>query len=113
MKIKNHYIHLFFFAAGIIVYSGCSASSNSVRYNEKSEKKEKKSSVRFTSEDNKKNTSNTSLKPNDNLDGEDLPVEKNNVDISSLINKNNSSDDSEFSTIKEKMFMGPNPSHYT
>lgn len=89
--------------AGVVIYSGCSASSNSVRYNEKPDKKEEKSStVRFTSEDdNNKNNTGTSI---DNLDGEDLPVEKS-IDISPLINKNDSFKNSEFSTVKEKMLM--------
>ena len=103
MRIINYLILLLILAAGVVIYSGCSASSNSVRYNEKPDKEEKKSSaVRFTSEDeNKKNNNNTST---DNLDSEDLPVEKS-IDISPLLNKNNSFKNSEFSTVKEKMLM--------
>ena len=103
MRLINYLIFLFFLTAGVVIYSGCSASSNSVRYNEKTDKKEEKSpTVRFTSEDdNKKNNTGTSI---DNLDGEDLPVEKS-IDISPLLNKNDSFKNSEFSTVKEKMFM--------
>ena len=103
MIIKNHFIFLLIVAAGIVIYAGCSASSNSVRYNEKPDEKEGKSStVRFTSEDdNRKNNTGTSI---DNSDGEDLPVEKS-IDISPLVNKNNSIESSEFSTVKEKMLM--------
>ena len=103
MIIKNHFIFLLIAAAGIVIYSGCSASSNSVRYNEKPDEKEGKSStVRFTSEDdNRKNNTGISI---DNSDGEDLPVEKS-IDISPLVNKNNSIESSEFSTVKEKMLM--------
>ena len=103
MRIINYLILLLILAAGVVIYSGCSASSNSVRYNEKPDKEEKKSSaVRFTSEDeNKKNNNNTST---DNLDSEDLPVEKS-IDISPLLNKSNSFKNSEFSTVKEKMLM--------
>ena len=102
MRIIYYLTFLLFLTAGVIIYSGCSASSNSVRYNEKPDKKEGKSSkVRFTSEDdNKKNNAGKT----DNLDGEDLPVEKS-IDISPLINKNDSFKDSEFSTVKEKMLM--------
>ncbi len=102
MRIINYAIFLLFLTAGVIIYSGCSASSNSVRYKEKPDEKEGKSpTVRFTSEDDKKkDKSDNSI---DNLDGEDLPVEKNNIDISSLVNKDNSND--EFSTVKEKMLM--------
>ena len=104
MIIKNHFIFLLIVAAGIVIYAGCSASSNSVRYNEKPDEKEGKSStVRFTSEDdNRKNNTGTSI---DNSDGEDLPVEKKSIDISPLVNKNNSIESSEFSTVKEKMLM--------
>jgi len=107
VKIKNNLILLLFLTAGVIIYSGCSASHNSVRYNDRPEKKEKKSSpVRFTSnDDSNKNSVDTSFNSLDNLDGEDLPVEKNNVDITTLVNKNNSSSNSEFSTVKEKMLM--------
>ena len=106
MKIKSHLIIILYLIAGVIIYSGCSASHNSVRYNDRPEKKEKKSSpVRFTSDDDISSV-DTSFNFPDNLDGEDLPVEKNNnVDISSLANKNNSSGNSEFSTVKEKMLM--------
>ena len=55
MRIKNYLIFLILLAAGVVIYSGCSASSNSVRYNEKPDKKEGKSgAVRFTSEDDNK-----------------------------------------------------------
>lgn len=99
----NYLIFILCLTAGVVIYSGCSASSNSVRYNEKPDKKEEKSStVRFTSEDdNNKNNTGISI---DNLDGEDLPVEKS-IDISPLINKNDSFKNSEFSTVKEKMLM--------
>ncbi len=100
MRLLNYLIFLLFLTAGVVIYSGCSASSNSVRYNEKPDKKEEKSStVRFTSEDDNNTTSSI-----DNLDGEDLPVEKS-IDISLLINKNDSFKNSEFSTVKEKMLM--------
>ena len=104
MRLINYLIFILILTAGVVIYSGCSASSNSVRYNEKPDKKEEKSStVRFTSEDdnNKNNNTGTSV---DNLDGEDLPVEKS-IDISSLVNKNDSYKNSEFSTVKEKMLM--------
>jgi cell wall-associated NlpC family hydrolase len=103
VKTKNYFLLLSFLIAGVAVYSGCSASSNSVRYKEKSEeKKENPRSVRFTSEDdNKKNNIDTSF-ASVNSDEEDLPVDKRNVDISKLVNN---SGDNEFSTVKEKMLM--------
>jgi cell wall-associated NlpC family hydrolase len=103
LRLINYLIFLFFLTAGVVIYSGCSASSNSVRYNEKTDKKEEKSpTVRFTSEDdNNKNNTGSSI---DNLDGENLPVEKS-IDISPLLNKNDSFKNSEFSTVKEKMLM--------
>lgn len=104
MRIKNYFIFLLILAAGIVIYSGCSASSNSVRYKEKADEKgEKSSTVRFTSEDdNTKKNTDTSV---DNLDGEDLPIEKSHIDISSLANTNDSFKNSGFSTVKEKMLM--------
>ena len=85
-----------------MIYSGCSASSNSVRYNEKSDKKQKPSSVRFTSEDDsRRNSIDTSFKSQYYLDDGDLPVEKNHVDISSLMDNSSGG----FSTVKEKMLM--------
>ena len=88
----------------MVIYSGCSASSNSVRYNEKPEPKEGKSAaVRNTSEeDGKKISTDSSFKSIIYSDDEELPVEKNNVDISSLMNNNRSS---ELSTVREKMLM--------
>jgi cell wall-associated NlpC family hydrolase len=104
VKIISHLIFILYLTAGVIIYSGCSASRNSVRYNNKPEKKENRSSsVRFTSNDDK--SIDTSYNFPDNLDGEDLPAEKNNVDISSLVDKNNPFNNDEFSTIKEKMLM--------
>ncbi|MFZ0454032.1 MAG: C40 family peptidase [Ignavibacteriaceae bacterium] len=103
MRLTNYLIFILFLSAGVVIYSGCSASSNSVRYNEKPDKNEEKSpAVRFTSEDN--NDKNDNNNSNDNLDGEELPVEKS-IDISPLINKNDSFKNSEFSTVKEKMLM--------
>jgi cell wall-associated NlpC family hydrolase len=103
VKTLNYFLLLSFLTAGVVIYSGCSASSNSVRYNEKQEEsKEKPRSVRFTSEDdNKKNSIDTSFE-SINSDEEDLPVDKRNVDISKLVNN---SEGSEFSTVKEKMLM--------
>ncbi len=107
----------------IISITGCSSSINSERYKTKTEKTdtEKKSPVRFTDENDNKNSSKTDEKiNNDDLktaalsedidsdeNDDDIPVEHNSVDLSSVSNKLLSKDNesSEFSTVKEKMLM--------
>ena len=105
-----------------IVITGCSSSLNSERYNTKTEKKdtEKKSPVRFTDKDDNNSNSEDKISDDDlktialsedidsdESDADDIPVEHNNVDLSSVSNRILSKDNesSEFSTVKEKMLM--------
>jgi cell wall-associated NlpC family hydrolase len=106
VKLIINIIFIPLFAAGIIAYSGCAPASNSVRYNEREKKEEKKSPVRYSSEDKTvKNNSDTTIKRLDYTDDEDLPLENNHIDISSLVKKNNTSENGEFTTVKEKILM--------
>ncbi len=111
-------IFLFF-----IFITGCSSSLNSERYKTKTEKTdtEKKSPVRFTDE-NDNNPANPEDKINDDdlktaalsedidqdeSDADDIPIEHNNVDLSSVSSRilSNNNESNEFSTVKEKMLM--------
>ncbi|HKI78433.1 MAG TPA: C40 family peptidase [Ignavibacteriaceae bacterium] len=103
----------------VIIYSGCSSSSNSTRYgNSSKDKSGKTEDVRFTS-DNDNNTKD-SIEQNDtetenitNIDDpdvDDLPDNETKIDISSVIKKispSSNSNDLSFKngTPKEKMLM--------
>lgn len=102
--ILNAQIFLFLFS--LLIISACS-SSNTVRFGKKSADEEsKKSSVRFTSEDDSMIVDlNLDLK-----DPDDLPSEEPDIDVSSLLatNQNNVSIDVpgfDYTTLREKMLM--------
>ena len=99
--------------AGIFLILGCSASSNSVRFKQKSEQTDKNDpNVRYTS-----NESITSIVPDssntdeisDDNDSEELPNETQSIDISSIMQKIGTSKDSKNlpvdNSVKEKMLM--------
>ena len=120
---KYHLSAIYFLILGSILFTaGCSSSLNSERYKTKSEnsKIEKKSPVRFTSEDNNnskwvEDISEDELKSpalsedidSEDDDADDIPEEKNNLDLSSVSSKLLSSniEANGFSTAKEKMLM--------
>jgi len=114
MLRKDLILFLFFGVTGVFIYSGCSASSSSIRYNSPKEKNvENDSSIRFTSEDNEKKINNSDTSFVDyNLDEDeqdDIPESEPSIDLSSVMNKINSSDYTDINavhgTVKERMLM--------
>jgi len=104
LRSLNAKIFLFLFS--LLIISACS-SSNTVRFGKKSADEEsKKSSVRFTSEDDSMIVDlNLDLK-----DPDDLPSEEPDIDVSSLLatNQNNVNIDVpgfDYTTLREKMLM--------
>lgn len=104
MRYLNAKILLFLFS--LLIVSACS-SSNTVRFGKKSADEEsKKSSVRFTSEDDSMIVDlNLDLK-----DPDDLPSEEPDIDVSSLLatNQNDVNIDVpgfDYTTLREKMLM--------
>ncbi|MBE0572179.1 MAG: C40 family peptidase [Ignavibacteriaceae bacterium] len=104
MRTLNPKIFLFLFS--LLIISACSAS-NTVRFGKKSADEEsKKSTVRFTSEDDSMIVDlNLDLKDPDNL-----PSEEPDIDVSSLLaaNQNNANIDVpgfDYTTLREKMLM--------
>lgn len=87
MKSFKKYIVFILGLSGLIFYSGCSASSNSMRYAEKKSKENPATSVRY----------NSNVK-----DEGDLPADEQSVDISSLVNDNSYYSGS---VLKEKILM--------
>ncbi len=94
-----HIKTLLLFSLPLILFIKCTTSST-IRYGENHEKKETRdSSVRFTSVDDTMIVDlNLDLK-----DPSDLPEEEPDVDISSVINQEN--ENSNFTSLKEKMLM--------
>ena len=122
IKYLKNSVYLFIILSFILI-AGCSSSLNSERYKTKTEKTdtEKKSPVRFTDENDNKNTSITDEKINDDdlksaalsedvdsdeSDADDIPEEHDKVDLSGVSSKLlTNSESNNFSTIKEKMLM--------
>ncbi len=118
--LKNKMI-LFAAVAGIFIYSGCSASSNTTRYGEKStDDTHNTSDVRFSSDNDNDQAGNenskvkdqdkASVHNNDDSDPDDLPANEPRVDISNVIKKINSSStsndlSSDNGTPRERMLM--------
>ncbi|HKJ81778.1 MAG TPA: C40 family peptidase [Ignavibacteriaceae bacterium] len=114
-------IILFAVIAGMFIYSGCSASSNSTRYGEKStDDTHNTSDVRFSSDNDNDQAGNenskvkdqgkSSVHDSDDSDPDDLPANEPRVDISNVLKKyqtSNSSNDlsSDNSTPRERMLM--------
>ena len=95
----------------VLLILGCSSSSNTVRYKQKGEKQTtSEPTVRFTSNDSTAYTvSDSSLTEEMSDDSEELPVETQSIDISSIMQKVQSNKGSKNvpgeSSIKEKMLM--------
>ena len=99
-------------ASGIIFYSGCSSSSNSIRYDQKSQQdKSNSKNVRFTSANDPgtiKDTASFSNEPTYN-DSDDIPDDKG-VDISKVMSRFSTEDrksdlSADVSSLREKMLM--------
>ncbi len=122
-KYLNYSFYLLIFLS-INFITGCSSSLNSQRYKTKTEKTEteKKSPVRFTDENDNSNPSQTDEKINDDdlktaalsedidsddNDADDIPEERNSVDLSSVSSRllSNNDESNSFGTVKEKMLM--------
>lgn len=106
MKLRTLNPKIFLFLFSLLIISACSAS-NTVRFGKKSADEEsKKSTVRFTSEDDSMIVDlNLDLKDPDNL-----PSEEPDIDVSSLLaaNQNNANIDVpgfDYTTLREKMLM--------
>lgn len=106
MKLRSLNAKILLLLFSLLIIPACS-SSNTVRFGSKSEEEEsKKSSVRFTAEDDSMIVDlNLDLK-----DPDDLPAEEPDIDISSLLSKSNNSESIEipgfdYTTIREKMLM--------
>jgi len=98
---------------GVMLIPGCSASSNSVRFNPKGEQTDKDdSNAHFISDESKSSvvpdSSNTDEISDEN-DSEELPNESQSIDISSIMQKIGTSKDSKNlpvdNSLKEKMLM--------
>ncbi len=100
-------------ATGIFLYSGCSSSTNSIRYNSPSVSSDSQNSaVRFSADDNKQVNSadTTCINVLDDQDVDDLPDDEPIIDISTVLKKYNSSNNStdlsaDNSNLKEKILM--------
>ena len=97
MHVANRFIILSFIcAAGVFLYSGCSSSSNAIRYNNQNEKQpENHSVVRFSSEKNEKpdnekggvDTVNSYMAESNEADPDVIPPDTKKVDISEILRK--------------------------
>jgi hypothetical protein len=98
--------------AGAFLIIGCSPSSNSVRFKQKNDRTEKNTYSRFTSNESIKSSVSDSTnidEISDDSDSEELPIESQSIDISSIVQKFNTKKDSKnvpaVNSIKEKMLM--------
>jgi cell wall-associated NlpC family hydrolase len=102
---KSERTFLFFLIAGLIFITGCSSSTNSIRYGSKSEgKEEKENPVRYGNKSDKVVPSGTEE------EHDETPDNLTSVDASILSNKYNSSDwnsgvASDVATLRETMLM--------
>ena len=98
MQRPNRFIILFFICiTGIFIYSGCSSSSNTIRYKTpKDNQTENNSAVRFSSEDKESgkdssiNSDTVNAYPDSELtdtDADDIPPETKKIDISEILRK--------------------------
>ena len=108
MRLK--YFGIIIFASGLILFTGCSSSSNSTRYSENNNNDDEHPSVRYSSDNDLINDTSTSEFIDEN-DTDDIPDEESSVDISNLMERYNAntteSDDFSVdrSTSKEKLLM--------
>ncbi len=114
MHHPNRFILLLcLFLMGIFLYSGCSSSSNLIRYNTSSgTKKENNTAVRYGSEDKQENSNNidTLEVSSDTSDYDDIPANTSKIDISAILKKFGASSDmkkigSNANTERERMLM--------
>jgi len=106
VKLRNLNAKIFLFLFSLLIISACS-SSNTIRFGKKSADEEsKKSSVRFTSEDDSMIVDlNLDLK-----DTDELPLEEPEIEISSLLAGSQSNENIhvpgfDYTTLREKMLM--------
>jgi len=106
VKLRSLNAKIFLFLFSLLIISACS-SSNTVRFGKKSADEEsKKSSVRFTSEDDSMIVDlNLDLK-----DTDELPLEEPEIEISSLLAGSQSNENIhvpgfDYTTLREKMLM--------
>lgn len=119
MSSFKRLISLAFLTAGLLIYSGCSSTSNTLRYNDKSSAAEKDTaSVRYAAQLNPVQTdtvsgwrsSDTLDLSEDTTDTDDLPENESNVDVSEVMKRFESTDNSselnaDKGTLREKMLM--------
>ena len=121
MHRPNRFIMLLLICtAGIFIYSGCSSSSNSIRYNQPKDKQsDNNSAVRFSSEKNENgksddgvrsiDTANSYTAESNESDPDEIPTETKKVDISGILRKYSNSTDKNVSADKsddrEKILM--------
>lgn len=118
MKKTNTILWTILILTGVVFYSGCAASSNSLRYKEKTSSANKEdNAVRFSSEKDKDNlAASDTLQPDtltaadDSSDPDDIPANDTKIDISSLLKKYSDSDSqkeykADKSNAREKMLM--------
>jgi cell wall-associated NlpC family hydrolase len=121
MTKPNHYILFLIIIIGIVFYSGCASTSNSVRYANRTESSDQEtSSGRYSSENNNTDLAkinNTAYKdtvsiPEDSLDSDpdDIPENSQKIDISDILKKYGTSNasnelEADKSNAREKMLM--------
>ncbi|MBX2976842.1 MAG: C40 family peptidase [Ignavibacteriaceae bacterium] len=111
MSFLRYFFFLFIFTAGLLLHSGCTASSSTVRFgNNKDE--QTSSSTRFKSNTNEQSTKSDSLSVEDSFNEEDEfdedPTEELTIDYSEVLKKISPSSDNlnaDLGSIKEKMVM--------
>ncbi len=118
MKSKNLFILVAVSYVSLFMITGCSSSSNSIRYNEKEESSAKRdNAVRFTSIDDTLNTKllsgvnidSLSESQLDSIDPNDIPEDANNVDTKTVVDrftsKINKDENLSAVTLKDKLMM--------
>ncbi len=110
MRHSIIFIFLILGATEIFIYSGCSSSSNSIRYKDKPKPNNTNDSpIRFSSEYGSVDTVSTN-NPVADSDPDDIPDNERSVDISSIVQRfstraSNTDMNADRSTLKEKMLM--------
>ncbi|MDO8548744.1 MAG: NlpC/P60 family protein, partial [Ignavibacteria bacterium] len=108
---KREKTFLFFILAGLILITGCSSSSNSIRYGSNEDNKDdKENPVRYGKNEKEEPEENTIPVDNEETDPDETPDDLTSVDISMLKQKyhsmeGNSGITSEAATLKETMLM--------
>lgn len=118
MKSKNLFIFVVISYISLFLITGCSSSSNSIRYNEKEKpSSEKDNSVRFTSDDDTLSTKlisginidSLSESELDSIDPNDMPEDANNIYTKTVVDrftsKINKDENQSSVTLKDKLMM--------